>query len=252
MSSSSSSNTHKPPTIDTLLRLVPTPSGPAQILSLLSREPASALAAAADANGYTLAHASASYAQHDLLRALASEHNIDVNVTDADGETPLFYAEDVETARVLVEELGADAGVRNGVGVSAGENAEENAEEEEGPVRGRWLEVASYLSSVRGRGSESMVDGAVGYDGESALRVPPRLPEGMRIDVKTVQEGETGDVEDADPEFRRRIEELAGRGDFESREGQEELKRLVEDAVGGLKNEMDGAAAGGGLKSSRT
>jgi len=37
-----------------------------------------------------------------------------------------------------------------------------------------------------------------------------------------------------DPEFRRRIEELAARDDFQTELGQRELKNLVTEAVGGL------------------
>jgi hypothetical protein len=36
-----------------------------------------------------------------------------------------------------------------------------------------------------------------------------------------------------DPELRRRIEELAAREDFQTAEGQAELRRLVEEAIGG-------------------
>jgi len=39
------------------------------------------------------------------------------------------------------------------------------------------------------------------------------------------------DLPPVDEEFRRRIEELATRGDFNSEEGQRELRRLVTEAV---------------------
>jgi uncharacterized protein len=48
----------------------------------------------------------------------------------------------------------------------------------------------------------------------------------------TMEEGEM-DGQAPDPEFRRRIEELAARADFETPEGQAELRRLVEEAVTG-------------------
>lgn len=44
-------------------------------------------------------------------------HGGNVNVEDHDGDTPLFAAETVEVAKVLIEELGADAGHRNSSGL---------------------------------------------------------------------------------------------------------------------------------------
>ena len=41
-----------------------------------------------------------------------------MNVQDSEGDTPLFVAETVEVARVLVEELGAEVGHRNGLGLT--------------------------------------------------------------------------------------------------------------------------------------
>jgi hypothetical protein len=38
---------------------------------------------------------------------------------------------------------------------------------------------------------------------------------------------------EVDPEFRRRIEELAAREDFDTAEGQARLRRLVEDTLAG-------------------
>lgn len=63
-------------------------------------------------------HAAASYNHIPLLRALVREHGGDANVTDHDGDTPLFVAETVETARCLVEELGADVDHRNESGLT--------------------------------------------------------------------------------------------------------------------------------------
>lgn len=55
--------------------------------------------------------------------------------------------------------------------------------------------------------------------------------------MRAVAEAEQEGGEAPDPEFRRRIEELAAREDFQGEEGQAQLKALVEDAVGGLRNE---------------
>jgi ankyrin repeat protein len=77
-----------------------------------------------DPNSYTPLHAAASYSHLDLLayllgtpQALARPNAI--NVCDADGDTPLFTAESVETARWLVEH-GADVEWRNEEGLNVG------------------------------------------------------------------------------------------------------------------------------------
>lgn len=62
-------------------------------------------------------HAAVSYNHVSLLKSLVRNHGGNVNVEDHDGDTPLFAAETVEVAKVLVEELGADAGHRNSSGL---------------------------------------------------------------------------------------------------------------------------------------
>ena len=224
-------------TIDALLRQAANPDTTAQILTCLRDKPS--LASSGDANGYTLLHAAASYAQHDLLRALVREFHCDVNVRDADGETPLFYAEDVETARALVNDLSADLETMNEEGVSVAENAAQQADDEEGSPRQRWIGVCDYLRQAEG--SDGQNHSGVTRQEEEDARAPPRLPEGMRIDMRAVPEAEAEEGGEPDSDFRRRIQQLAARGDYESAEGQGELRRLVEDALGGLKeNANDG------------
>ena len=71
--------------------------------------------------------------------------------------------------------------------------------------------------------------------------VIPPPPEGMKVTVGTMDEA--ADIpEEIDQEFRRRIEELAQRDDFDSPQGQAELRRLIEDAVlgeGGVGDERN-------------
>ncbi len=61
-------------------------------------------------------HAAASYAHLPLLEYLISKGG-NINITDEDGDTPLFVVESVETARWLVEH-GAQADVKNGEGLT--------------------------------------------------------------------------------------------------------------------------------------
>ena len=261
------------PSIDVLLRLLPMPtashdnrSGPQVLLEThLPAHPS--LAGAADYNGYTPLHACASYASdslkdsHRLLRVLVQQYHVDVNIADQEGDTPLFYAENPVVARILVEELGADWRKRNGEGVTAEENAEANAEDEEGSAAEGWRRVAEYLKSLRtgvssraeasGTSSVSM-DAANGARGEpEKLHHPPPLPPGVSINLGAVRNADAIEGESApDPEFRARIEALAARPDFQGEEGQAELRKLVEDAVGGL-NGDSGIEDGGGGKRGR-
>ncbi|KAI0701198.1 ankyrin repeat-containing domain protein [Cytidiella melzeri] len=89
-----------------------------------------------DPNTYTPMHAAASYGHVNVLEYLITQGGGDVNITDEDGDTPLYAVEEVATARWLVEH-GADMNRRNSEGVSPAEH-----------LRDDFPEVASYLDSV--------------------------------------------------------------------------------------------------------
>jgi ankyrin repeat protein len=206
-------------TIDLLLNLIDT--RPQAILSSLAQHPQ--LAAARDAHGYSLVHAAASYGQLGVLRDLVQKYSADVNILDEDGETPLFATENVDVAKCLVEELGADTTLRN----EEGKTAEEKIAEEEGEAH----EVFQYLKSLR-TGAEPVSAGAV----ETAdVHPPPPLPDGVNVEMGTMAEDEAGDA--PDPEIRRRIEELAARPDYESEEVQSQLRELVTEVLSGMGGE---------------
>ena len=207
------------PTIDLLLNLIDT--RPASILSSLAQHPH--LAGASDAHGYSLVHAAVSYHQLEVLRELVNKYKVDVNLLDEDGETPLFAAETSDVARCLVEELGADWGIRN----TDGKTAEEKFAEEEGEAN----EVYQYLRSLRGGGADAQPVSAEA-DG---VHPPPPLPNGVQIELGTMAEDAAGEA--PDPEIRRRIEELAARPDFETEEVQRQLRELVTDVVSGIGDE---------------
>ncbi|KAL2104726.1 hypothetical protein VUR80DRAFT_9765 [Thermomyces stellatus] len=179
------------------------------LLPLLRSDPS--LASAQDEHGYSLVHAAASYNHLDLLRALVREFGVDVDLRDEDGETALFVAETVDAARCLVEELGADPTIRGSEGMTAREKIQ---------GEGDFPLVAEYLEKK---------EGTAGPQGQEAPPPPP-LPEGLKFTVGTM-DVEKDVPDEVDPEFRRRIQELAERDDFHSAEGQAELRKLVEDAV---------------------
>lgn len=224
-----------PSQIDTLLRLVS--DNPQHVLTHLASHPE--IASTADFSGYTLAHAASSYGQLDLLRTLVRTYNVNVNILDSDGETPLFAAETLATARCLVEELGADVNVRSQEGVSAAENARDNEEDGSG-----WAEVAAYLEEKSGANGGSAEDGSGGVSLSDVLNTdntdmhaPPPLPPNVKINMGTMQEAPLEGEEGPDPEIRRRIEELAAREDFQTEQGQKELHDLIAQVVGGMSEE---------------
>ncbi|KAJ5546818.1 hypothetical protein N7494_004403 [Penicillium frequentans] len=189
---------------------------PAALLDLLRSNPA--IASSQDESGYSLLHAAASYGHTDLLRALVKEFNVDVNLVDEDGETCLFVTEQPKVARCLVEELGVDYNKTNDEGMKAYEKMES---EEENP------NVSAYLREVSGAPAAPVADSSAG-----ALNAPPPIPGNMQVNVGTMSEQEmnAGEAE-VDPEFKRRIDELAARDDFNSEATQNELRELVMDAI---------------------
>lgn len=186
------------------------------LLPLLRENPA--LASSQDEHGYSLVHAAASYNHLDLLRALIREFNVDVDLKDEDNETALFVVETEGAAQVLVEELGADIKHRGSEGLTAREKIQ---------VEDDYPAVAAYLAKIEAhRQDEDIRVTAAEIIPES---IPPP-PEGMSVTVGTMDQ--TQDIPaEVDPEFRRRIEELAQREDFNTPQGQEDLRKLVEEVL---------------------
>jgi hypothetical protein len=216
-----------PPSIDRLLNLVP--DSPDSVLAQLQAYPD--LAPQQDAHGYSLIHAAASYSQAELLRALIKDFKVSANITDEDGETALFSVEEIPMAELLLE-LGTDPSLRNHEGQTAAEKLDD---EDEQP------EVAAFLRRQAGETNNDEESTQSNHDAPTSnttQRVPP-LPEGVRINVGTMPAEEVGEA--PDPEFRRRIEELAAREDFDREEAQRELRSLITDAVSGLAGDGQGA-----------
>lgn len=202
-------------------------NSPSLLLLLRSNR---SLASNQDEHGYSLMHAAASYGHVELLKSLVSEFHVDVNITDEDGETALFVAESVDIARLLVEELGAATNIKN----NEGEIPEEKIQTE-----GDYPTVAAYLKEVRVRSSPA--SGASGSvqarpqtnSNDIFIDEPPDpVPRTMKVNVGTMEETQDDHGQtNADPEFRKRIEELASHEDFNSADGQQQLRDLVQDAV---------------------
>ena len=195
---------------------------PTALLALLRESPS--LASQQDDHGYSLLHAAASYNHLDLLRALVTDFNVPVDIRDEDSETALFVVETVEAARLLVEELGMDTALAGDEGLTAGEKIQQD---------GDFPAVAEYLAGREG-GAAAGGGGAAQAPVNGTTpngRLPP-VPQGLSVNFGTVNDDEAGGAS-PDPEFRRRIEDLAAREDLDTEAGQAALRQLVEDAVAG-------------------
>ena len=192
-----------------------------QLLPLLRSNPS--LASLQDKHGYSLLHAAASYNHLDLLRALVHEFHVDVNIKDEDAETPLFVVETVEAAHLLIVELGADPTIKNEESMTA----EDKIREE-----GDFTTIADFLKESILRG-----DSVTGHRPQesplgSGADHPPPLPPNIKMHMGTLEEeGNLGGTPEADPDIRRRIEELSTREDFKGKDAQKQLRELITDVI---------------------
>lgn len=91
-----------------------------------------------DPNGYTPIHAAVSYGHKQLIKYLI-EQGGNINIQDNEGDTPLHHVEDLEIAKLLVEEYKADYKVKNNDDLTPGMYIEEEDE---------YPDVAQYLRSL--------------------------------------------------------------------------------------------------------
>ncbi|QRG36311.1 hypothetical protein FDK38_000645 [Candidozyma auris] len=157
-----------------------------------------------DPNGYTPIHAAASYGHLDLLRYLLGKGG-DINIQDNEGDTPLHHAEDLSTARAMVEELKADYKIKN----SEGQTAAQYIEEE-----GEFPELAKYLRSLTHE--------------ELTSSVLDNLPSPGDVNghqIRYTMEADQGDGE-MDEERRKKLEAIVN-----SENPEEALRELVKSAV---------------------
>lgn len=194
---------------------------PTALLALLRESPS--LASQQDDHGYSLIHAAASYNHLDLLRALVTEFNVPVDLRDEDSETALFVVETIEAARLLVEELGVDTALTGNEGLTAREKIQQD---------GDFPAVAEYLAGKESAAAARAGAAQAPVNGTSPNGCLPPVPQGLSVNFGTVNEDEASGAS-PDPEFRRRIEELAAREDLNTEAGQAALRQLVEEAVAG-------------------
>jgi ankyrin repeat protein len=228
----------QPFTIDRLLNLVP--DSPDTVIAHLRDHPN--LASQQDSHGYSLLHAATSYGHIQLAQLLIKDFAVPANIADEDDETALFNAETVEMAKELLV-LGVSIDARNSEGQTAAEKLDD---EDEQPAVAAFLrqaaggasvdEAASVVAQTGGAAdSSAALNGTNGTDG---VHAPPPLPGNFEVNVGTMDASEAG--EEPNPEIRRRIEELAARPDFQTEQGQAELRELVSEILTGYGKERFG------------
>lgn len=163
-----------------------------------------------DPNGYTAIHAAASYGHRDLLKTLLLRGG-DINIQDNEGDTPLHHVEDVETARLMVEQLKADYKITNNEGQTPAEYIEEDDE---------FPEVVAYLRSLAHDGPTE------GSESVLLLLPVPGTIDGHEIRY-TMQNEPAEPLSEEDQEERRKKIELI----LNSENPEEALRELVTTAV---------------------
>ncbi|KAG2107306.1 ankyrin repeat-containing domain protein [Suillus discolor] len=154
---------------------------------------------------YTPMHAAASYGQLETLAYLFSQGG-DVNVTDEDGDTPLYAVENTETAQWLLDH-GSTLDHQNNDGVSPIEHLQEN-----------FPEIAAYLQS-RLNPSSCVIPGAVS----------PSRPSQYQQDIAT---------ESLTSSLMQSVHDIMQRSEADGRDPDEELRQVVGRIV------FEGVAAG--------
>ncbi|KAG1843513.1 hypothetical protein C8R48DRAFT_678717 [Suillus tomentosus] len=144
---------------------------------------------------YTPMHAAASYGQLETLAYLFSQGG-DVNVTDEDGDTPLYAVENTETAQWLLDHGSTLDRHQNNDGVSPIEHLQEN-----------FPEIAAYLQS-RLNPSSCVIPGAVS----------PSRPSQYQQDIAT---------ESLTSSLMQSVRDIMQRSEADGRDPDEELRQVV-------------------------
>lgn len=163
-----------------------------------------------DENTYTPMHAAASYGHLHVLDYLVSKGG-NVNVTDADGDTPLYVVENIETARYLIQH-GAVTNRCNDEGLSPAAYLSED-----------FPEVATYLDSL---------DSSTSGDPPAAQPMAQFTPS---------QHAQNQASEQLTTSLLQSAQEIMQRADAEGRDPDEELRQVVGRAV------LAGVATGYGM-----
>lgn len=166
-----------------------------------------------DPNGYTPVHAAAAYGYIDLLKLLMAKGG-DINIQDNDGDTPLHHCEDVNMAKVLIEEFKCDWNLQNHEGQSPLQYKEEDDE---------LPELVSYLKAVKYGNSEPVDSSSLPVDPQVLGSLPsPGNVDGREINYSLQTENE----QEVDQERRKQIEAI-----MQGEDSEEKLREYVSNIV---------------------
>jgi len=159
-----------------------------------------------DPNGYTPIHAAVSYGHVDLLKYLI-EQGGDINIQDAEGDSPLHHVEDLNTAKLLVETYKADWKLKNNEGQIPADYIEEDDE---------FPEVVQYLRSLNHDNPQQT---------ENLLDSLPRPDEVKEHNISYSYQNEDIEIQ-IDDTKREKLREIA-----ESENPEERLRDFVKETV---------------------
>ncbi|GAA5898637.1 ankyrin repeat domain-containing protein [Sporobolomyces salmoneus] len=152
---------------------------------------------ALDDNHYSPLHAAASWNHPEILSYLV-EKGGDINITDDDGETPLFVVETVGMARMVVE-LGGNPSHRNEEGMTAAQQLQEE-----------YPHIAVYLRTISGESSTTATTDENATEGDPNLDAPTdELMAAVRTIMEASQRGELSEAE-TDEKLREVVEQIVG------------------------------------------
>ncbi|KAJ3983950.1 ankyrin [Lentinula detonsa] len=166
---------------------------------------------APDENSYTPMHAAASYGHIDVLEYLISRGG-DLNITDSDGDTPIYTVENIETAQYLVDK-GATIDRVNEEGISPIAHLSEE-----------FPQVSAYLQSR-----------------SSLPPAPPHTISSSSIDTITSEYAQNAVTEQLTASLLSSVQDLVDEG-LDPNSVDAALRRRVEEAV--LNGLLDGYALG--------
>ncbi|GAA5976696.1 hypothetical protein JCM11641_005664 [Rhodosporidiobolus odoratus] len=160
-----------------------------------------------DDNSYSALHAAASWNQPDILRYLVQTGG-DINLTDDDGDTPLYVVEQVAMAKLVVE-LGGNPRHLNQEGLTPAAALQEE-----------YPHISLYLRTLTGESNPSS-----SVDSSSSAASQSQTQAQAQPDLDTPTDALMTEV--------RSIMEAAERGELAENEVDDKLREVVERVVGG-------------------
>lgn len=136
---------------------------------------------------------------------------------DNEGDTPLFFCDNVETAKILVEAFHANAQHKNHEGKTAAENARINGCEE----------LATYLSSITGESLASRTALLARYGEEDDDYEGGLVDQSDNMEQRIEELDDNDETEKRVDEMMERVESVLKRAEETGTDPTEELRELV-------------------------